>query len=630
MKKDKSKEKEVEAKSDKKININVHVDFNSPSGFEPEEVSPQVLQQNTIRGPGLSDTMNKRNTVVGTPYWMAPEQITSNVNIESLELERATLNTEPADKYDKFEKIGEGAAGCVMMAERSDGRKVAVKEMYVSDMNEIEFMLAELNMRKNIVHENIVAVFDVYKTGDYLRVVSEVGVGVDFTTVLDHCDEIRISDAQIACVLKQVITALIFLENSGMMPSQVRSDDIMICANGVLKISSEDMRKSKHGIMQWAIAVLLMEMLEGEPPYMEFPPLRALFIIAKFGVSLSKPMQHSQIARSFFADCTRSLMLRPSLRSLLSHPLLKQACESSELIPLFEQVMELHRTSDYSAKKSEPESVTVSPWKSSRVMASEKSWIDYIDEAADGTFLSQRARLLSCAVELAENNTKALRAVAFAAMRYGLIDLAVLLARRVLELRAEEPQSWRDLACFLLASSQSESARAEALALLETVLTRKWSIRFNLIEMPVLLDYNRVAKLLGTHARAKNEWLFECELDLRVTLSWDSDLCDVELHVLEPSGVCCTPFNNLTPIGGLNGKNFTNGYGPNEYVLRRAISGTYRISAKLFHANGAIGDGVSVLCCIAKHFATPNEKVYFASVRLSSLKQQIEVATATF
>lgn len=54
----------------------------------------------------------------------------------------------------------------------------------------------------------------------------------------------------------------------------------------------------------WSLGIMIMEMAEGEPPYMEFPPLRALFLITTKGIpDLKDPGKWSSPFRQFVALC---------------------------------------------------------------------------------------------------------------------------------------------------------------------------------------------------------------------------------------------------------------------------------------------------------------------------------------
>ena len=58
------------------------------------------------------------------------------------------------------------------------------------------------------------------------------------------------------------------------------------------------------------------------------------------------------------------------------------------------------------------------------------------------------------------------------------------------------------------------------------------------------------------------------DCDVRIVLTWDADLTDVDLWVTEPSGEKCFYDHNRTTIGGMLCRDFTQGYGPEEYCLR--------------------------------------------------------------
>jgi serine/threonine protein kinase len=86
----------------------------------------------------------------------------------------------------------------------------------------------------------------------------------------------------------------------------------------------------------WSIGIMAIEMVEGEPPYMEESMLRALFLIASKGrPEFHRPDLMSEDLKDFIDQCTKyEAEDRPSTSMLLKHPYIQRACDVKEVIPL--------------------------------------------------------------------------------------------------------------------------------------------------------------------------------------------------------------------------------------------------------------------------------------------------------
>lgn len=166
----------------------------------------------------------------------------------------------------------------------------------------------------------------------------------------------------------------------------------------------------------------------------------------------------------------------------------------------------------------------------------------------------------------------------------------------------------------------------------------RWDIRFEQIEIVALMDLNRIVDIMN-----KKGFAFEnvqnvsvdkrliqlLDTDIRAVISWDMDLVDVEFCCKEPTGETCNAFKNVTRIGGTVSKNMTNGYGPQEYLIRKAPPGSYEIFVNLFSPKpiATMGGDVTVSCKITINFGRyQKEEEVISVVRLNQPKQLVKVA----
>jgi p21-activated kinase 1 len=78
---------------------------------------------------------------------------------------------------------------------------------------------------------------------------------------------------------------------------------------------------------------VVIEMAQGEAPYMECQPLRALFLLISEGIpDLKEPDKWSPEFKGFLRlATTEDPNQRPDCRALLAHPFLRKACTPAHL-----------------------------------------------------------------------------------------------------------------------------------------------------------------------------------------------------------------------------------------------------------------------------------------------------------
>ena len=245
-------------------------------------------------------------------------------------------------------------------------------------------------------------------------------------------------------------------------------------------------------------------------------------------------------------------------------------------------------------------------------------------------------RILSNLLELALDDPALLRIYAWRLQQAELLDEAVAVLERVLPKRPDEPQSYRDLGLVLGDRWEQGGAPQDAYRaaeLLYEVAHREWN-RFPQIEIIALMELNRLlhkATQAGVEMPAVDKRLIKLlDLDLRISMSWDADLTDVDLHVWEPSGEHTYYGHNRSAIGGLVSLDFREGYGPEEYVLRKAMAGDYEIKAHYYgsHQQSLTG-ACTVLVSVFTDYGRPQEKRQLLTLRLDRPSNQETVGKIT-
>lgn len=344
---------------------------------------------------------------------MSVETATDDEEDPLPDLKDITDEGNPRDMFESYVLVGAGASGSVYVAlDKESKTEVAVKKMVIAMQAKDEILINEILTMRESVHENIVNFLGAYvvphspeddeddsnpmmmgfgmRGGDSLWVIMEYVKGASLTQIIDynkvcyqngedHEDktqnpETYLQERHIALVARETCKGLQYLHDNDVIHRDIKSDNILLGLDGVVKITdfgySASMTNKAGGAAKkrtsvvgttfwmapeviesegeydtkadvWSLGVMVLEMVEGEPPYMDLPALKAYLMICSQGIPpFKEPDKMSDEIKDLIAHCTvKDPAQRPSAGALLDSRFLDagSCCQPHEMTELVER-----------------------------------------------------------------------------------------------------------------------------------------------------------------------------------------------------------------------------------------------------------------------------------------------------
>ncbi len=221
-------------------------------------------------------------------------------------------------------------------------------------------------------------------------------------------------------------------------------------------------------------------------------------------------------------------------------------------------------------------------------------------------------RILSNLAELDLGSYELYKMMGYKLKQLGDYEDEVYAFKKVTELRPLDPQSFRDYGLAL----EDAGEHQKALDVLYEAMTRSYSPDadglYNGIQEVFLPEINRIIAMNKGKldlSKISKTIIEPMPVDIRIVMNWNMNNTDIDLWVTDPNGEKCYYSHNRTEIGGRISHDMTQGFGPEQFLLKNAIKGTYKVEIDYFGDRQAtIAGPTTIMAELYTHYGTPQEK----------------------
>jgi len=272
----------------------------------------------------------------------------------------------PVDRFTFLNSIS-GFGEVFLSTNVRTGEKVAIKKMQINKKNREEYLAVEIGIMKTCQHENIVRFIDSYQVDDIVWVVMEYCGGGSLLEIVEIYDQFRLNERQVAYITRECVKALFYVHSMGRLHRDIKSNNILLSSKGQVKITDfgfaaqlteekqqrntilgtaywmapEVIKGAEYGpkVDIWSLGILVTEMVQGAPPYLNLPPTKALLYITTRDLPpVKNTSTWSPEFHDFLKRCLqREVAARATSEELLKHPWLKLACSPQEILPAIDE-----------------------------------------------------------------------------------------------------------------------------------------------------------------------------------------------------------------------------------------------------------------------------------------------------